>query len=607
MISGTPTDQVGIGHLVPGHPVPGRPVGRRSTPLAALLFGVVAVEVVTALAGAALAGFTVADVRDSFLLTNSAIALSFGVAGVLVAANRPRNPLGWLLLAAAALQGTTAATAPLLVAGGAGGWPEPVLRTIGTVAAYGWPWSIGLCVPLALLVFPTGSLPGPRWRPVVAVAVLNSVVFVAANGASPEGLLGDPAARSWFYLPDHAALAPLWTATELVNLAVYLAALAGLVLRYRRGDDRLRRQLLWLVLALAAVLGVLLVWGPDPGAPQGQVILVLLVIPLVPAAITVAVLRHQLLDIRLVFSRAVLYALLTAGVVGAHLGLVALADAVARAGTGSALVATLVVAAAFNPVRVRLQRVVDRALYGDRTDPVRLLARMGDGLRGGADDDGVLTAVRDGLRLPYVAVRCDGVERPAIGVAPANLETVPLRYRDEVIGELVVGVRRGQSRLGAADRAALELLAGPLALAVRATVLSRAVQRSREAIVAAREEERRRLRRDLHDGLGPALTGMAFRADAAGNLLRADPDGAERQLVELRAEATGAIDDVRRLVHALRPPALDELGLVGALRRSGDQLAAAGPSIAVEADALPPLPAAVEVAAYRIGVEAMTN
>ncbi len=144
-----------------------------------------------------------------------------------------------------------------------------------------------------------------------------------------------------------------------------------------------------------------------------------------------------------------------------------------------------------------------------------------------------------------------------------------------------------------------------MAVAVHATVLTAAVQRSREQIVAAREEERRRLRRDLHDGLGPALTGISFQADAAGNVLASDPIRAAALLATLRAAAGEAIDDVRRLVYALRPPALDELGLVGALQRHAEQI---GDGVTVHApSALPTLTAAVEVAAYRVGVEALTN
>ncbi len=176
----------------------------------------------------------------------------------------------------------------------------------------------------------------------------------------------------------------------------------------------------------------------------------------------------------------------------------------------------------------------------------------------------------------------------------------------------MVGLRSGQRRLGSPDIAVLELLAGPLAVALHATALSAALQDSRIGLVAAREEERRRLRRDLHDGLGPALTGIAFKADAARNTMAAEPARAAGLLAEMRADTTAAIADIRRLVYDLRPPALDDLGLVGALREQSGRLAQRpdGGVVAVQISApadLPPLPAAVEVAAYRIITEAMTN
>ena len=135
------------------------------------------------------------------------------------------------------------------------------------------------------------------------------------------------------------------------------------------------------------------------------------------------------------------------------------------------------------------------------------------------------------------------------------------------------------------------------------------LQRARERLVAAREEERRRLRRDLHDGLGPALAGAALKVEAAENLLASDPAAAGKLLEDARSEIQNAVADVRRLVYALRPPALDELGLVEALREQAEKLGAADhPRVEIDAsDQLEGLPAAVEVAAYRISLEAMTN
>jgi signal transduction histidine kinase len=503
-------------------------------------------------------------------------------------------------------QTASAAAASLDVLGVRRGWSAPALRVLETVFAYAWPWSIALFLPLALLVFPDGLLAGRFWRAVAWFAVLAAPVFVVSAGAEPAQAVGSRTIAPWPVLVDYARYAPLWVASELANLAVFTAAIAGLVVRYRHGDEQRRRQLLWLVLALLLVIVVMVPWGLFAAGP----ILQLLSIALVPAAMTIAVLRHQLLDIRLVLSRTLLYALLTTAVVGTYVGLVAVVDAVLRSGVGlgSSVLATLVIAVGFNPVRVRLQQAVDRAVYGDRADPARLLARMGERLQSRPEPDDVLRVVADALRLPYVALRRDGDVTAEHGMPPGPTHVVALRYRGEDVGELVVGVRAGQAALDRADRAALELLAVPLAAVVHATALTEAVQRSREQIVGAREEERRRLRRDLHDGLGPVLTGIAFRADAAGNFLATDPDRAGALLRDLRTSATHAIDDVRRLVYALHPPALDELGLVGALRRHMDQYDGDRPVVALHAaEPLPPLSAAVEVAAYRIAVEAVTN
>ncbi|TCK22614.1 sensor histidine kinase [Pseudonocardia endophytica] len=575
---------------------------RIGTTVAFALSALVVLELGTGVSAAIAAGWTLSEAIDAFVVTNAAIGLSCGVAGVLIAWQRPRNPVGWLLLAAAVSQSGTVAGAPPLDLAVQHGASEPMLRTLATLSGYAWPWSIATFLPLALLLFPDGGLTGRFRRSAAALAVLNGPLF--AVHVAGDGVAGDPV-QPWLVIP---AITTVGTAVEILNLLVYVLAVIGLVVRYRRGDEQRRRQLLWLVLALVLVVVVIVPWGLFDAGP----ILQLLAIALVPASIAVAVLRHQLLDIRLVLSRTVLYVVLTALVAATYLGLVTLANRVlAGSLPGNAVLAALVVAIAFHPVRVRLQRLVDRALYGDRSDPVRALSGMGERLRAGDPGDGigpVLAAVCDALRLPSAAVVRDGIERARHGSPDGAVESVPLVYRGEEVGALVVGVRSGQRALDRTDRAALDVLAAPLAVAVRATELSASLQRSRERIVAAREEERRRLRRDLHDGLGPVLTGISFQADAAGNLLASDPARAAELLTALRAAATEAIQDVRRLVHDLRPPALDELGLVGALRQHADQLGAGAPAVDVLApDELPPLPAAAEVAAYRIGAEALTN
>jgi signal transduction histidine kinase len=185
-------------------------------------------------------------------------------------------------------------------------------------------------------------------------------------------------------------------------------------------------------------------------------------------------------------------------------------------------------------------------------------------------------------------------------------------YRGEQIGRLLVTPRRVGGQLSDRDRRLLADLAHPVALTVNAVELSARLQRVREQLVTTREEERRRLRRDLHDGLGPTLAGMVMQLDAASNVLRRDPDRVEPVLAGLRSVAQEAVGDIRRLVYELRPPALDELGLIGAIRECTDRFSCGegqeGLAVSLRAPAsMPALPAAVEVAALRIVQEAIAN
>jgi signal transduction histidine kinase len=280
-------------------------------------------------------------------------------------------------------------------------------------------------------------------------------------------------------------------------------------------------------------------------------------------------------------------------------------------GLGGSLVATAVIAVSFAPARDRLQRWVDRRLYGERHDPVRAMARLGERLRDASGGDvlaGVLQTVCETLRLPSASLRVDNVEVAAYGQPGAASESIPLEHEGQQVGALLVSPRSGEQTLGPADRRVLEVLAAPVAVALHAVLLSQELQRSRERLVAAREEERRRLRRDLHDGLGPILTAVTLKADAARSVLAAAPDRADGLLAELRGDAKQAIGDLRRIIYDLRPASLDELGLLGALGEQVDRFGRQGLSIIVQAPpALPVLPAAVEVAAYRIVTEALAN
>jgi two-component system, NarL family, sensor kinase len=490
------------------------------------------------------------DVVASYLATNLAIAVGFASCGAVVAWFLPANPVGWLLLVAGLAQGTTAAATPLLVAGGQDGWSSTTMAVLAMAYAYGWPWSISIALPVALLVFPDGRLLGRGWRWVLGFVLVVGCAFVVMMGSEPGNVvLGDgTVVEHPLALPVHDRLGPLWAVIGILNLGSYLAALVALVIRYRQGDETQRRQLLWLVLGTGAALII-----PLPAAQFGSgSILLILVICLIPASIAVAIVRHNLLDIRLVVSRAMLWVSLSLCVVAVYVGLVAVLGQLLSE-RFSAVVAALTVALAFNPFRSAAQRLVDRAFYGHAQDPVRAIERLEDHLGRSHDLTGLLHAIRHTLRVPYAELRTDEMVLRS-GEPPPNLHSLPLTSADTQVGELVIGLRSGERRLRDRDRQTLDLLGTPLAVAVHATALTARLQRSQQRLIEAREDERRRLRRDLHDGLGPQLTGVTFKADAARNLLASDPRRAEELLAELQADVRAAITDIRRSARANLQP-----------------------------------------------------
>jgi signal transduction histidine kinase len=265
-------------------------------------------------------------------------------------------------------------------------------------------------------------------------------------------------------------------------------------------------------------------------------------------------------------------------------------------------------------------------MYGERDDPATALARLGQRLETAVAPDAVLTSIVEtvgrALKAPYAVIEVNSEQSTVISSewkaagqaiptdrSACSLITIPLIFQSEPLGQLLVAPRAPGEDFTSADKRLLNDLARQAAPAVHAYRLTADLQQSRERIVTAREEERRRLRRDLHDGLGPALASQTLKLDAALDLLDADPAQAVHYLREVKAQAQATVADIRRLVYELRPPTLDELGLVGALRAHVQSLSSLnGLRVTVDAPPdLPPLSAAVEVAAYRIALEALTN
>ena len=464
-----------------------------------------------------------------------------------------------------------------------------------------------VCFTVFYYLFPDGTFV-PRWTRWVATAV---AVLFAATIFFPGSVL------------------------DLFRGPVFIVFIGSLlfaqVYRYRRVSTPVQRQQTkWVVFgSVVALVGfsVIIVLGlvlpairePWPLGALFRNTLIYGFIVLIPLSMGMAILRSRLWDIDLIINRAVVYGALTAAVVAIYGLAVGYLGALfhARGSLAVSLIATGVVAVLFAPLRDRLQRAVNQMMYGERDDPYAVISRLGQRLEATLDPRAVLPTVAEtvahALRLPHVAIelkRAEAYETAAEYGRPAGeLLHLPLAYGAELVGRIVLSPRSPGESFTAADKRLLEDLARQVGIAAHAVRLADDLQRSRERLVTTREEERRRLRRDLHDGLGPALSSAMLKLGAARRLL---PPGSPTDdlIVEVRNDLRATVADVRGLVYDLRPPVLDQLGLVLAIRDYAEQCAPdpAGMRVTVDApEELPPLPAAVEVAAYHIAREAMTN
>lgn len=533
--------------------------------------------------------------RDLMALYVSFYLLVYGV----VAA----GPLG-------ALEGSRRMTGSLTILA------EAVLLTTPTITLF--------------LIFPSGHFV-PRWtRWVPFLSLVWIVAGFELSGHPPDSF-------------DFWSLAGV-----LVSLLTWsIAAFYGLLYRYRRVSNSVEReQTKWVVFGMAtwfALIAItmvpyLMTQAAPRDAPQPLWALILgptwwLSLDLLPLSFSIAVMRYHLFDIDILINRALVYGALTAITVVIYIVMVGLLGGLFQAigQPVAAFLATGLIAVLFQPLRERLQRAANRLTYGERDDPYAVLSRLGQRLEATLAPEAVLPTivetVAQTLKLPCVAIALKEADEFKIVAAypPASTpvstkegrtakgsktggEVLPLVHQGETIGQLIFAPRAPGESFTPPERRLLQDITHQAGVAAHAVLLTADLQRSRERLVTTREEERRRLRRDLHDGLGPQLASQTLTLSAARTLLRDDPEAADALLVEALHHAQDAITDIRRVVYDLRPPALDDLGLVAALRAQAAQYEPGGTRLTVIApERLPPLPAAVEVACYRIAQEALTN
>jgi signal transduction histidine kinase len=535
-------------------------------------------------------GWSVHEYAGVVLALDIALAVGFVALGVLVFRVRGRDP--WTLAYALAMVafGCSFSLVPQA-------WGEE--HPAGSLLVDLVTWSALTGGVMVLLLFPDGR-PATSWVPLV---VAGYAVWEAARLAGVAAL-------------DSTGFA--------VSVVVGVAVIVASAVRYRRAASSERDQLRWAAGGIVVGLGGFVLFGyvvPVAGlidtasgstgalALTGCLFGSLLAIP---AGMTVALVRSRLWDVDLVVNRALVYGALSLAVV---LGYGCLGYAAARLSrTGGIVVmvaASLVITLVLHPARTLLQRRVNRWMYGRRDDPRGALALLGERLSDDVDSDAALetvgATVQEVLRLRAARVRLAGESPDPPGERPASYDVaMQIVHAGEQVGVLEVATRRGES-LGRRERTLLRELAAACGPAVASVRLTRELRRSRERLVVAREAERKRLRDDLHDGVGPSVASLMLQA---GALRRRLPPGSELDaaLVRLRADAAALVGEIRGLVRGLRPPVLDDRGLDGAVQDLAIGLRDAGIATTVEiAGSLTELPEAVELALYRIVQEACTN
>jgi signal transduction histidine kinase len=566
--------------------------------------------------------------------------------GALIVIRRPRHPVGWLLLAAVStsLLDAGAVSTFVIYAIDIRHRAIPGGDLVGSFEATMW---LLFVMPIAVflpLIFPTGKLLSRRWRLVVWVAVTTMIVAFIGSGLSPnQDSSSYVAGVHPISLPQpFAAVATaLPLALGLLPVLIALSILA-LVLRYRRGSADERHQVKWLAVAIAVAGSMgstnLLLSALGHSIPLLQD-LDIIGIALIPVAAAIAVLRYRLYDIDVVISRTVVYGSLAAFITAVYVGIVVGVGTLVGSGGQPnlllSIVATGIVAVAFQPVRERLQKVANRLVYGRRATPYEVLSqfservaetyagdealpRMARVLAEGTGAERADVWLRAGSTLRQAASWPEGAapEEPIVVQGqdlpeiPGSSRAIGVRHQGELLGALAVTKRAGES-MSPIEQKLLDDLGHQAGLVLKnvgltSELLARLddLRASRQRLVAAQDQERRRLERDLHDGAQQNLVAIKVKLGLAEMFAGQDPGRAKAMLIELASDADDALDTLRDLARGIYPPLLADQGLKAAL---SSQARKATLPVQVEADGIGRYSQDIEAAVYFCCLEALQN
>jgi signal transduction histidine kinase len=564
------------------------------------------------------------------------VIFSFPLAGIAIARHRPDNTIAWLLLWNGfiwALPFDLYARYGLLAHPGS----LPFADWVAGGTQWLWVPAIGLSATYLLFLFPDGHLPSPRWRwfawAVGIVLAVISLLILFSPGMMEDG--GYPGVRNpWGIEAIGGFLDAAQVLLILIPIAI-IGSLIGLVMRFRRSQGAERLQFKWLVAAAAVITtiyAIAIVGSMFLPADTGWLLtmqnVAILSFALIPVAIGVAVLKYRLYEIDGLIAKAVVYFGLAAFITTVYVGLVVGLGRLVGAGGQNAvlsLIATAVIAVAFQPMRVRVQHLANRLVYGARSTPYEVLAGLSSRLsesfalddllpriaRGLSEATGgrAVVWVRTGDRLIPGAMWPAGASLPE----PVHLGSgglVPVQHQGEQLGALSVEKARGES-VTPTEQRLIEELAGQAGLVLRNVTLTEDLRAtieelrdSRRRIVAAQDERAKKLERDLHDGAQQQLVALGIKLRLVTMLLERDPGKATTTLTELQADAQDAVETLRALAHGIYPPLLADQGLGAALQAQARR--AAVPTT-VHVDGTGRYSPEVEAAVYFCTLEALTN
>jgi signal transduction histidine kinase len=550
---------------------------------------------------------------------------------------RAGNPIGWIFQVMAIAGGVVFVAAEYVHASYG---PQPRALPLASFAA--WltnvaPLAIALPIPLIFLLFPTGRPLSPRWRWAIRLLFVGAPLSFAWQAFRPGEIYGTgPPNRISIQNPLGIPW-PGWVSSLLLNVGGFAVVAAGalgvaaLVLRYRRSQGEERQQMRWLVF-VAIAAAVALVASPlldgtgfsDSFVGYAWELGILLLLGGIPAAVAIAVLRYRLYAIDLVISKTLVYGSLAAFITAIYVGIVVGIGALIGQGTskpnlGLSILATGVVAVAFQPVRERVQRFANRLVYGLRATPYEVLSDFSHRMAGtyaaddvlprmarilaegtGAKESGVWLAVSGQLALA-ASWPDDGANSSAARPDGADL-LIPVTHQGEELGALSITKPSGEGLTPAEEKLTRDL-ASQAGLVLRNVRLIEDLKASRVRLVQAQDEERRRIERNIHDGAQQQLVALNVRLGLAKRLV-GDPAKIDSLLAELQSETNQALADLRDLARGIYPPLLQDKGLAAALE---SQARRASIPVTVHPDGIDRYSQEAEAAVYFCVLEALQN